>query len=158
MGGLDQRGLDQVWRVELDAGPAAFLAGAETSIRIGLAVDGGFHHVGYHATGVVSHFASAVTAGRLLGLDEDQITAAQGVTVNAVAPSFVRTGFSLQRADPVVLDAYSERVRALTPLRALVRPADVANAVAFLASAQAARITGEVLHVCAGSQLPVFVR
>ncbi len=59
---------------------AAFLAGAETGIRIGLAVDGGFHHVGYHATGVVSHFASAVTAGRLLGLNEDQITAAQGVT------------------------------------------------------------------------------
>ncbi|MBW8754172.1 MAG: MmgE/PrpD family protein [Sphingomonadales bacterium] len=64
---------------------AAFLAGAETSIRIGLAVDGGFHHVGYHATGVVSHFASAVTAGRLLGLDEDQITAAQGVTGSTAA-------------------------------------------------------------------------
>ena len=59
---------------------AAFLAGAETGIRIGLAVDGGFHHVGYHATGVVSHFASAVTAGRLLGLDEDALTAAQGIT------------------------------------------------------------------------------
>lgn len=57
----------------------AFLAGAETSIRIGLAVDGGFHHVGYHATGVVSHFASAVTAGKLLGLGEDAITAAQGI-------------------------------------------------------------------------------
>jgi len=64
---------------------AAFLAGAETSIRIGLAVDGGFHHVGYHATGVVSHFASAVTAGRLLGLDEDQILAAQGITGSTAA-------------------------------------------------------------------------
>jgi 2-methylcitrate dehydratase PrpD len=64
---------------------AGFLAGAETSIRIGLAVDGGFHHVGYHATGVVSHFASAVTAGRLLGLNEDQITAAQGVTGSTAA-------------------------------------------------------------------------
>jgi 2-methylcitrate dehydratase PrpD len=64
---------------------AAFLAGAETSIRIGLAVDGGFHHVGYHATGVVSHFASAVTAGRLLGLNEDQLTAAQGVTGSTAA-------------------------------------------------------------------------
>jgi 2-methylcitrate dehydratase PrpD len=64
---------------------AAFLAGAETSIRIGLAVDGGFHHVGYHATGVVSHFASAVTAGRLLDLDEDQLTAAQGVTGSTAA-------------------------------------------------------------------------
>lgn len=58
---------------------AAFLAGAETGIRIGLAVDGGFHHVGYHATGVVSHFASAVSAGRLLGLSAEQITAAQGI-------------------------------------------------------------------------------
>jgi 2-methylcitrate dehydratase PrpD len=58
---------------------AAFLAGAETAIRIGGAVKGGFHHEGYHATGVVSHFASAIAAGRLLGLDEDQLTAAQGV-------------------------------------------------------------------------------
>ncbi|MDG2004485.1 MAG: MmgE/PrpD family protein, partial [Novosphingobium sp.] len=58
---------------------AAFLAGAETGIRLGLVVDGGFHHVGFHATGVVSHFASAVTAGRLLGLDEEQITGAQGI-------------------------------------------------------------------------------
>jgi len=58
---------------------AAFLAGAETAIRLGLVVDGGFHHVGYHATGVVSHFASAVTAGRLLGLDAGAITGAQGI-------------------------------------------------------------------------------
>ena len=62
-----------------------FLAGAETSIRIGLAADGGFHHAGYHATGLVSHFASAVTAGVLLGLDEDAITAAQGITGSTAA-------------------------------------------------------------------------
>ena len=58
---------------------AAFLAGAETGIRIGGAVKGAFHHVGYHATGVVAHFASAITAGRLLQLTQDQIVAAQGV-------------------------------------------------------------------------------
>lgn len=58
---------------------AAFLAGAETAIRIGGAVKGGFHHVGFHATGLVSHFASAVTAGKLLGLNEDQLTSAQGI-------------------------------------------------------------------------------
>lgn len=58
----------------------AFLAGAETAIRIGGAVRGGFHHVGYHATGVVSHFASAITAGKLLGLTEDQLVSAQGIT------------------------------------------------------------------------------
>lgn len=59
---------------------AGFLAGAELGIRIGGAINGGFHHVGYHATGVVSHFASAVTAGHLLGLTPEQITAAQGIT------------------------------------------------------------------------------
>ncbi|MFI7635856.1 SDR family NAD(P)-dependent oxidoreductase [Nonomuraea sp. NPDC049400] len=80
-----------------------------------------------------------------------------GVRVNAVAPSFVRTGFSRQRGDERMLDAYAERVRAVTPMGELVRPEDVANAVAFLASEQAARITGEVLHVCAGSQLPTFL-
>ena len=58
---------------------AAFLAGAETAIRIGAAVKGGFHHVGFHATGIVAHFASALAAGRLLGLDEDQLVAAQGI-------------------------------------------------------------------------------
>lgn len=57
----------------------AFLVGAEAAIRIGAAANGGFHHIGYHATGIVSHFASAITAGALLGLDEDQITAAQGI-------------------------------------------------------------------------------
>jgi 2-methylcitrate dehydratase PrpD len=58
---------------------AAFLAGAETAIRIGGAVKGGFHHVGYHATGVVAHFASAIAAGTLLHLSEDQMVAAQGI-------------------------------------------------------------------------------
>jgi len=71
--------VDEARSLQGDAVLAAFIAGAETGIRIGLAVDGGFHHVGYHATGIVSHFASAVTAGRLLGLDEDAITAAQGI-------------------------------------------------------------------------------
>ncbi len=80
-----------------------------------------------------------------------------GVRVNAVAPSFVRTKFSRQRGDERMLDEYAERVRATTPMRELIRPEDVANAVAFLASDQSARITGEVLHVCGGSQLPVFL-
>ncbi len=57
----------------------AYLAGAETAIRVGAAVKGGFHHVGFHATGVVAHFASAIAAGRLLHLNEDQLVAAQGI-------------------------------------------------------------------------------
>jgi 2-methylcitrate dehydratase PrpD len=58
---------------------SAFLAGAETSIRIGAAVKGGFHHVGFHATGLVAHFAAALTAGKLLQLTERQLIDAQGI-------------------------------------------------------------------------------
>lgn len=107
-----------------------------------------------------AHPAYAASKAGLVGLTRSLAVelGPVGVTVNAVAPSFVRTGFSAQRGDPAELDAYAERVRALTPLGELVRVEDVANAVAFLASDQAARITGEVLHVCAGSQLPVFAR
>ncbi len=81
---------------------AAFIAGAETGIRIGLAVDGGFHHVGYHASGVVSHFASAVTAGMLLGLDEDALTAAQGIAASTASgvQVFLEEGAWTKRMHP----------------------------------------------------------
>jgi len=57
----------------------AYVAGGEAAIRIGLAIDGGFHHVGFHATGVISHFSSAIVAAKLLGLDAAQMMAAQGI-------------------------------------------------------------------------------
>jgi enoyl-[acyl-carrier-protein] reductase (NADH) len=50
-----------------------------------------------------------------------------------------------------------EKYKAFTPLRRLIEPVDVANAVAFLAAERARNITGEVLHVCAGAQLPPTV-
>jgi len=58
----------------------AFLVGAELAIRFGLVVDGGFHHVGYHATGLVSHYAAAATSAKLLGLDTEQTVSALGIT------------------------------------------------------------------------------
>jgi 2-methylcitrate dehydratase PrpD len=63
----------------------AYAAGMETAIRIGAAVKGGFHHVGFHATGLVAHFSSAVVAARLLGLSADQIVAAQGVAASTAS-------------------------------------------------------------------------
>ncbi|MEV6627604.1 SDR family NAD(P)-dependent oxidoreductase [Amycolatopsis sp. NPDC051106] len=80
-----------------------------------------------------------------------------GVRANAVAPSFVLTPFNRHRTDVDDLAKMVERYTAFTPLRRLVEPVDVANAVAFLASERARNITGEVLHVCAGSQLPPVV-
>jgi 2-methylcitrate dehydratase PrpD len=48
-------------------------------------VKGGFHHAGYHATGIVSHFSNAVIAGRLLGLSAEEIMHAQGIASSSAA-------------------------------------------------------------------------
>jgi 2-methylcitrate dehydratase PrpD len=67
--------LDASWTDVL----AAYAVGVEAGIRIGAAVQGGFHHAGFHATGIVSHFGAALAAGKLLGLSEAQLVAAQGI-------------------------------------------------------------------------------
>lgn len=69
------------------------------------------------------------------------------VTVNAVAPGFTQK-------DPGAHAAYSpaqwEMVKRSVPLGRLGMPDDVAAAVNFLASAEAAYITGQVWHVNGG--------
>jgi 3-oxoacyl-[acyl-carrier protein] reductase len=69
----------------------------------------------------------------------------RGITVNVVAPGFIVTDMT---------DALGEDARnallAQVPLGRLGSPDDVAHAVAFLASPQAAYITGETLHVNGG--------
>ena len=70
---------------------------------------------------------------------------ARGITVNAVAPGFIDTDMTR---------ALGEEQRAVLtgsiPLGRLGEAADVAAAVAFLASPKAAYITGETLHVNGG--------
>lgn len=80
----------------------AYAAGMETAIRLGRAVKGGFHHVGFHATGVVSHFSSAVVAGKLLGLSVDQLVAAQGIAASTASgvQVFLENGAWTKRMHP----------------------------------------------------------
>ena len=63
----------------------AYAAGMETAIRVGAAARGGFHHTGFHATGIVAHFSASVVAGRLLGLPAEAITAAQGIAASTAS-------------------------------------------------------------------------
>ncbi|WP_040168013.1 SDR family oxidoreductase [Microbacterium gorillae] len=67
------------------------------------------------------------------------------IRVNAVAPAVVKTRFA--RA---LYEGREEEVSAAYPLRRLGTPEDVAGAVAFLLSADAAWITGEVLTLDGG--------
>jgi NAD(P)-dependent dehydrogenase (short-subunit alcohol dehydrogenase family) len=72
--------------------------------------------------------------------------AAQGIVCNAVAPGKVQTGAGGRAIDPDVL----ERAHRRTPWPRLGRPDDVAQAVLFLASAEATFITGAELLVDGG--------
>ncbi len=69
----------------------------------------------------------------------------RGITVNVVAPGFIDTDMT-RGLDP------GQRERLLTgvPLGRLGEPADVAWAVAWLASAAAAYVTGQSIHVNGG--------
>jgi NAD(P)-dependent dehydrogenase (short-subunit alcohol dehydrogenase family) len=74
-----------------------------------------------------------------------------GIRVNAVAPSFLNSPFNAAQVENN--RGTAEAFRRFTPLGRLGTPEDVAGAIAFLASDRASFITGDVLHVCGGSQL-----
>jgi len=70
----------------------------------------------------------------------------KGVRVNAVAPGFISTEMLAGIPDKVM-----EELKAKISLRRLGRPEDIAHAYVFLASDEAAYITGHVLHVDGGA-------
>jgi 3-oxoacyl-[acyl-carrier protein] reductase len=69
----------------------------------------------------------------------------RGITANVIAPGFIDT--DMTRA---LSDSQKETLNGQIPLARLGQPADIAAAVAFLASADAGYITGETLHVNGG--------
>lgn len=71
--------------------------------------------------------------------------ASRGITSNAVAPGFITTDMT-----DVLPEAPKTGVVGQIPLGKFGEPADIASAVAFLASAEAKYITGQVLTVDGG--------
>jgi 3-oxoacyl-[acyl-carrier protein] reductase len=74
--------------------------------------------------------------------------ASRGITVNAVAPGFIETDMTRGLPQEV-----REKMLAVIPLTHMGRPEDVAAAVKFLASEDAAYITGHVLDVNGGMHM-----
>jgi len=71
--------------------------------------------------------------------------ASRGITVNALAPGLIETDMT-----SVLSDEIRKTILGKIPLGALGQPDDIAAAVAFLASAEAKYITGQVLAVDGG--------
>jgi 3-oxoacyl-[acyl-carrier protein] reductase len=71
--------------------------------------------------------------------------ASRGITVNAVAPGFIATDMT-----EVLPDEQRDFLLGQIPLGRLGDPGEVAGVVAFLASEQAAYVTGETIHVNGG--------
>ena len=76
--------------------------------------------------------------------------AGDGVTVNAVAPGYIETSLT---AEHLSKPSVREDLVRLVPARRLGTPAEVVGPVLFLASRQAAFVTGHVLYVDGGRTL-----
>jgi 3-oxoacyl-[acyl-carrier protein] reductase len=70
-----------------------------------------------------------------------------GVTCNCVAPGFMETEMVQALG---TYETIKEQAVAAQPIKRVGKPADIADAVAFLASERAGFISGEVLHVTGG--------
>lgn len=80
--------------------------------------------------------------------------APQGVRANAVSPGIVRAGLAKHQLDTE--PQYAARVARVVPMGELGTPDQIGDAVGFLASEQAAYMTGTVLTVDGGCSLFAF--
>ena len=71
--------------------------------------------------------------------------ASRNITVNCVAPGFIETAMTDK-----LNDQQKERIKGAIPAGRIGQPAEVAGAVVFLASDEAAYLTGQTLHVNGG--------
>ena len=95
------------------------------------AITGNRGQVNYSAAKGALHAAS-----KSLALE----VASRGITVNAVAPGIIATGMVDGAFDPAT-------IKALVPMQRAGRPEEVADLVGFLASDQAAYISGQVISI-----------
>jgi 3-oxoacyl-[acyl-carrier protein] reductase len=89
----------------------------------------------------------AASKAGLIGLTKSlaRELASRNITVNAIAPGFITTDMTAGLSDEI-----KKKIQGQIPLGKTGTSEDIANAVAFLASAEASYITGQVLCVDGG--------
>ena len=99
------------------------------------------------ATGNPGQANYAAAKAGLVGMSKSlgQELASRGITVNCVAPGFIRTAMT-----EVLPDAQKEALNGRIPMGRMGEGQDIGGAVAYLASREAGYITGQTLHVNGG--------
>ncbi|MDP2660764.1 MAG: SDR family oxidoreductase, partial [Dehalococcoidia bacterium] len=104
----------------------------------------------------VAGYAYSAAKSGMIGLS--RVLAAElapfGITVNVVAPGFTRSGPTMEAVYAALPEEVRrERVRGIK-LGRWAEPAEIASAVAYLASEEASYVVGAVLDVNGGSFMP----
>lgn len=105
--------------------------------------------MGFSGGGLYPNISYQTTKGAIVNMTRALAVewAPNGIRVNAVAPTYVRTPFIAGlMADPELVT----RIEAMTPLRRLADPEEVASAILFLAGPGASMVTGHTLPVDGG--------
>jgi len=99
------------------------------------------------ATGNPGQVNYAAAKGGLVAMSKSlaQELATRGITVNCVAPGFIRTAMT-----DSLPDAQKEALNSRIPMGRMGEGEDIAAAIAYLASKEAGYMTGQTLHVNGG--------
>jgi 3-oxoacyl-[acyl-carrier protein] reductase len=99
----------------------------------------------FGATSGHAHYAAAKAGLANFTISLAREMAPHGILVNAVAPGFIRTDMTAE-----AIQKNWARYRERVPLDRVGDPAEIADAVVFLASERASYMTGATLHVNGG--------
>ncbi len=99
------------------------------------------------ATGNPGQGNYAAAKAGLVGMSKSLAAevASRNITVNAIAPGFIQTAMT-----DVLTDAQKETIATRIPAGRMGLPAEIAAATVYLASEEAAYVTGETMHVNGG--------
>ncbi|HVY13413.1 MAG TPA: SDR family oxidoreductase, partial [Alphaproteobacteria bacterium] len=98
-------------------------------------------------TGNAGQANYAASKAGMIGLSKSlaQEVASRGITINCIAP-----GFIVSHMTEVLPDNVKEKVLTVIPAGRMGEGADIAAGVVYLASNEAAYITGQTLHINGG--------
>lgn len=98
-----------------------------------------------HRNAYATSKAGVLSLAQLLALE----LAEHGITANCIAPGPVETSLTKRMHDQTIRDAYHARL----PIKRYGQPEEIAASIAFLASEEAAYITGHLLDVDGGFEV-----